>query len=171
MLALRWSDVVLDADEPHVIVRGTLKRRTGEGLIVDMPKTDASVRSVALASPAVSALREHRAKQNAWRLQLGTEWPDLDFVFTTDRGTPVDPANFRRKHLDICKLAGLSNRRFHALRHTWATLALEAGVPLEVVSRNLGHASLSITADIYAKVGEKSKRSAVDAVASLIDSA
>jgi integrase len=168
VLALRWADLDLSGDEPRLFVRGTLKRQKGVGLVVDRPKTDAATREVALADVVATALRNHRRSQNELRLQWGGAWPDSDFVFTTPIGTPVDPANFRRTHLHVCDVAGLGARRFHALRHTWATLALAEGVPLEVVSKNLGHAGLAITADVYAHVGEKATRTAVDAVANLM---
>lgn len=171
VLALRWSDVELDGDSPHLLVRGTLKRQKGVGLVVDRPKTDTSAREVALVSEVVEALRSHRVRQNALRLQHGPDWPDGDYIFTTPRGTPVDPSNFRKAHAAVCKSAGIGRRRFHALRHTWATLALAAGVTLEVVSTSLGHASLAITADVYAHVGKKAKQGAVEAVAAFIESA
>lgn len=171
VLALRWSGVVLDGDEPHAMVKGTLKRVSGAGLVIDTPKTEESERRVFLDETATSALREHRAAQNKLRLSRGAAWPNLDLVFTTDLGTMVDPANFRRRHLDICDAAGIGPRRFHALRHTFATLALEADVPLEVVSKSLGHASLSITADVYAKVGDAAQRGATAAVARLVEGA
>jgi integrase len=79
-------------------------------------------------------------------------------VFTTGAGNRLGG----RQALDIwhgwTKAAGLGVRRFHASRHTAATLMLERGVPLEVVSAILGHASLAITSDIYARVGADAKR-------------
>ena len=58
--------------------------------------------------------------------------------------------------------AGVGRRRFHASRHTAASLLLDSGVPLEVVSAVLGHASLAITADVYARVSMDAKRRALE---------
>ena len=55
----------------------------------------------------------------------------------------------KRSYAPLLKRAGLPYRRFHILRHTCATLLLEDGVPLQKVSALLGHASISITADLY----------------------
>jgi integrase len=63
---------------------------------------------------------------------------------------------------DLTIAAGVGRRRFHASRHTAATLMLNNGVPLEVVSATLGHAGLAITADIYAKVRADLQRTAAD---------
>jgi integrase len=59
--------------------------------------------------------------------------------------------------------------RFHALRHTAATVALAQGVPLEVISRQLGHAGYGITADVYARPGREAHRQAADAMQAVLD--
>ena len=65
---------------------------------------------------------------------------------------------------------GLSHVRQHDLRHGWATLALEGGVPLKVVSENLGHSTIVVTSDTYTHVSEGMTREAIATVASLIKS-
>ena len=75
-------------------------------------------------------------------------------MFTTNTGAALDPDNVARKYRSLCEEAGIGRRRFHALRHTTATLLLDEGVPLNVISVQLGHSSLAITADIYAKVSK-----------------
>jgi integrase len=162
-LALRWGDIDLDAGT--LTVRGTLKRRKGGGLYVDTTKTDAGMRVLPLVAGTGEALREHRRRQAAERLALGPLWVDTGHVFTTATGTPLDPRNVNRWWSALCERAGVGHRRFHAARHTAATLLLEQGVPLEVVSAVLGHAGLAITADVYAKVGMDAKRRALATLA------
>jgi integrase len=157
-LALRWSDVDLDAGT--LTVRGTLKRRPGGGLYVDTPKTDSACRTVPLVAGTLDALREHRKRQTAERLAARL-WTDSGHVFTDTIGGPLDPRNTLRWWQGLTEAAGLGRRRFHASRHTAATLLLDQGVPLEVVSAVLGHAGLAITADTYAKVTMESKRRAL----------
>ncbi|MGH9214908.1 MAG: tyrosine-type recombinase/integrase [Acidimicrobiales bacterium] len=161
-LALRWDDIDLDAGT--LIVRGTLKRRRRGGLYVDTTKTDAGMRELPLVAGTAEALREHRRRQ-AERLALGPLWVDSGHVFTSATGTPLDPRNANRWWSAICERAGVGHRRFHAARHTAATLLLDQGVPLEVVSAVLGHAGLAITADVYAKVGMDAKRRALATLA------
>ncbi|MGH9229556.1 MAG: tyrosine-type recombinase/integrase [Acidimicrobiales bacterium] len=163
-LALRWDDIDLDAGT--LAVRGTLKRRRdGGGLYVDTTKTSAGTRELPLVAGTAEALREHRRRQAAERLALGPLWVDSGHVFTTATGTPVDPRNANRWWSALCERAGVGHRRFHAARHTAATLLLDQGVPLEVVSAVLGHAGLAITADVYAKVGMDAKRRALATLA------
>jgi len=166
-LALRWTDVDLEAGQ--LTIRGTLKRRVGIGLVVDTPKTAHGYRTLPLPSFCVRALRNHRRRQAQQRMRLGPEWNDTGFVFTTPAGTPIDPRNLTRRYHVLTVRAGLGPRRFHALRHSAATLMLANGVPLEVISRTLGHAGLAITADVYAKVTKGLQRQAADAMDTAFD--
>lgn len=165
-LALRWENVDLDAGELRV--QGTLKRKVGEGLVLDTPKTKAGERTLPLLADCSEALVSRRRRQAAEKLEAGPAWEERGFVFTTPLGTPVDPRNVNRWWDSLCERAGIGHRRFHASRHTAATLLLDAGAPLEVVSAILGHASLAITADVYAKVTQDAKRRAVTAVDRLL---
>ena len=79
-------------------------------------------------------------------------WRDGDFVFTTKVGEPLDTSTVTRAFQAALRRAGLPRQRFHDLRHACATLHLEAGEELLVVSRMLGHSTISTTADIYAHI-------------------
>ena len=70
-------------------------------------------------------------------------------IFTTRNGTPIHPRNLLRDFKDLLHNAGLPEIRFHDLRHTAASLMLNHGIPIIVVSRRLGHAKPSITLDVY----------------------
>jgi integrase len=144
--ALRWSDV--DLDTGRVTVRHTLQR--GVRSLAD-PKTDSSKRTLPLGSVAAT-LRAHRTRQLEERLVAGRRWKDLDFVFATPLGEPVDTSTVNRAFQAALRRTGLPRQRFHDLRHRCATLRLEAGEELVVVSRILGHSTLSTTADVYAHV-------------------
>jgi integrase len=151
LLALRWQDVDFDSEILHV--RGTLKRQAGGGFYLDDPKTEKGRRSIPLQPSAVSTLRRWRDTQLLEKETAGDRWQDHGFVFTSNVGTPLDPSNLRRQWQAIGEEAGLGRLRFHAARHTFATLALESGkVELAEVSRFLGHGSLAVTADIYSHV-------------------
>jgi integrase len=146
-LSLRWPEVDLSA--------GTLR--------VDTSKTDAGSRTVALPGFVVAALKAHRARQREERMASDV-WGDPDLVFCSIVGTRLDRRNVLRWWHDLTIRAGVGRRRFHASRHTAATLMLNNGVPLEVVSKTLGHAGLAITADVYAKVRPELQRTAADAM-------
>jgi len=161
-LALRWDD--LDLERGNLTVRATLKRRPGKGLILDTPKTARGRRTIPLPGVSVTALRDHRRAQAAKRLAAGPEWRDTGHVFATPIGTPLDPDNLTKHFHALCDRAGIPRRRFHALRHSAATLMLAAGTPLEVISKTLGHAGYAITADVYARVVPELQREAADAM-------
>lgn len=90
------------------------------------------------------------------------------FVFPTSTGTPLRNSNFRRRHWDkAAKACGLDGLTPHDLRHTAASLAVGAGANVKAVQRMLGHASASMTLDVYAGLfGDD-----LDAVADLLDEA
>ena len=73
-------------------------------------------------------------------------------MFTTAIGTPLDGRNVTHELQAALSRAGLPRQRFHDLRHAYATLMLEAGEDLAMVSRTLGHSNISTTADTYAHV-------------------
>lgn len=145
LVALDWADIDLDAAT----------------LTIGDAKTEAGRRTLPLVAGTAQALRAHRRKQTAERVELGPLWRAGDAVFTTTGGQRLGGRSALRAWHAWTEAAGLGPRRFHASRHTCATLLLEAGVPLETVSAVLGHASLAITADVYAKVGVEAKRRAL----------
>ena len=124
-----------------------------------------------LVGPTAPALREHRRRQAEERLKAGPAWQESGWVFATPLGTPLDPRNALRWWHGLTEHAGVGRRRFHACRtHTAASLLLDSGVPLEVVSAVLGHASLAITADVYARITMDAKRRALEALSDAVES-
>lgn len=136
LLALRWQDV--DLATGLLSVRHALDRRTRQ---LAEPKTASSKRTLRLPAFVVSALAAHRERQAIVPLS--------GLVFTTPKGTALDPSNALRAFHRALDRAGLPRQRFHDLRHAYATLALETGESIDAVSRALGHTSIATTADIY----------------------
>jgi integrase len=146
LLALRWSDVDLDARTMTILK--TL--RAGERAET---KTESSCRTIVIPAMAVDALRDQRQRQRLDRLRAGRRWQDGgDFVFASRLGTPLNGVKITHALHVALDRAGLPQMRFHDLRHIAATLMLEAGVPLITVSRGLGHAKIHTTADVYGRV-------------------
>jgi integrase len=156
-LGLRWIDVDLDGGWLHV--RQSLQRQAPKegavragSLVLVAPKTQRSVRKVPLPPVCASALRAHRRRQVAERLEAGPYWQDTGLVFTTTLGTPIDPRNVNRWFDQLCERAGVRRLRVHDLRHTCASLLLAQGVPARVVMEVLGHSQISVTMDLYTHV-------------------
>jgi len=110
-------------------------------------------RTVRLTPQAAVALEGPLERQLTQIEALGDFYCDQGLVFTTERGTPINPSNLRqRSFVPLLKRAGLPHIRFHDLRHTCATLLLGKGVHPKFVQELLGHATIAITLDTYSHV-------------------
>lgn len=147
---LRWRDI--DLREGTITVNHQLQRIKGE-LTLTQPKTSKGVRTVILPRFATEALQAHHVRQQIIdRPYAGEEWQETGFVFTSERGTPLDDANVRRTLRQLLKTANLPHMRFHDLRHTCASLLLAQKVPPRVVMEILGHSQISLTLNTYSHV-------------------
>jgi integrase len=150
ILGLRWYDVDLEA--ATLAVRHALTAVRYE-LVFGEPKTSRSRRSLPLTAAMVAALRAHRSRQSEERLAWGLAWANpRGLVFTRENGDPVHPDAFQDIFERHMRKAGVPRIRFHDTRHTFATLALQAGIHPKVVSEILGHATIAITLDTYSHV-------------------
>ena len=157
-LALTWDRI--DFKARTITISGTMKRRKGGGFYVEMPKSHTSTRTLDLTPRVATALRKHRKLQAAERLAVGPAWQPGDWVFSSTVGSPLDDRNVTRWWHGLCDTAGIERHRFHSSRHSAATLMLDQGVPLEVISRILGHSSVAITGDVYARPSAEALREA-----------
>lgn len=166
-LGLRWEDV--DLDRRFIRVQQQLLEAGGR-LSFGPPKTGSGVRTVPLDAATVRVLREHQDQQIAEETRAGTLglWTSTGLVFTHADGRCVHPDWVTRHFQRMAESAGLPRIRVHDLRHTSASLALAAGVPLKVVSARLGHSSLAITADLYTHVIPAVAYEAADQIGSLV---
>ncbi len=166
-LGLRWADV--DLDQRLIRVQQQLLEAHGH-LHFGPPKTSSGLRTVPLDDVTVSVLGEHREQQDreAARADVMQLWSDTGLVFTRHNGLCLRPDRITREFQGVVKEAGLPTIRLHDLRHTSASLALAAGVPLKVVSARLGHSSLSITADLYTHVIPAVAYDAADLIGGLV---
>jgi integrase len=177
LLALQWGAV--DFDKKSLKIDAALKP-TSEGLQRGAPKTERSRRTIRLDEGLVALLRRERERQETEQrtlkgmkgvVVLRPLLPDTALIFAA---TPVDPASPRR-HGPISKAfalraakAGFAELRFHDLRHTHATLLLQAGVPVAAVSARLGHANAAITLGIYSHSTSDAEAAAAQEAGSLL---
>ncbi len=165
VLGLRWDD--LDLDAGRLAVRQTFVSIKYK-ITPSTPKTNNGRRSLTLDPLTVAVLRQHRARQLREKLAAGSLYIDSDLVFAREDGTPLHPDQFTQRFNRIVELAGLSRIRLHDLRHTHATLGLAAGVPTEVMSKRLGHATTAFTSDVYTHAVPKLEEEAANLIADLI---
>jgi integrase len=173
-LGLRWDDV--DLEHGRIVVRRQLVQLGGhhacphcdghQGVTFAAPKTaSGDARIVALDAGAVGLLMGHRLRQDTER-ELG--YVDHGLVFAASNGDPLRPDLVTKRFVELCDEAGVRQVRLHDLRHGRASLLLAAGVDIAVVSKILGHGSLSITSDTYAHLLEGVGAAAAEAASALV---
>lgn len=169
LLALRWDDI--DLENCELTVSKSLKRVTIiengiriSKLIEQTPKTKNSIRKVDIPSAIITILQNHKDKQSLEKVKAGNLYTDINLVFSTELGNYIDDRNLRRSYKRILTKANIPYIKFHSLRHTYATRLFENGVPLKTVSELLGHADISVTANIYTHVMKKEKTKAADKI-------
>jgi integrase len=94
-------------------------------------------------------LLTHKGEQEELIQSVGQDWTNLDLVFPSGVGTPLTASNIRRDFRQLLAASRLPKIRFHDLPHTAASLMLNHGIPVLIVSKRLGHSKPSITLDVY----------------------
>lgn len=148
LLGLKWSDI--DWVKHTIRVERQLVRPEGKGVQFAPLKTKSGRRSIDISPRTIEALREHYNNQHLIKQSVGTKWQENDLIFTNSFGGPINPRNLLRDFKKLLQDAGLPPIRWHDLRHTTASIWLNQGIPVLVVSKRLGHSRPSITLDIYA---------------------
>jgi integrase len=146
---LRWSDVDWGTGTGG---RFFIRRSIYRGKITE-PKTAAGVRRVDVSQDVLKDLQVYQVM-----------YPPLagDLIFRTGAGTPMDPDDWaKRRFYPLLKTAGLRRLTFHACRHTYASLLINQGESIKYVSRQLGHASINITADLYGHLFKETSTAAM----------
>jgi integrase len=140
----------------------------GSKLVWGKPKSKAGERVVGLDKDSVKAGTEHRSRRRRERLAAGIAWEDSGRMFTAETGAPLKPDWISRRFKELTAEAGLPVIKFHAARHTAATLALQAKVETKIVSEQLGHSTTRITEDLYQHVSVQMQIGAAETVVALL---
>lgn len=155
ILALKWDKISFE--ERTINVDTSLMLGDG-GYTLTTPKTESSIRTITFGDLLLKDLKSWKAKQNKLMLATGNRYNDKDFVFTNTVGNHFDPSTLGHKFNMAIEAAGVPKIRFHDLRHTHATISLEAGMSLKEVQDKLGHSSIKTTGDVYAHVTDNMKK-------------
>lgn len=182
-LALNWDDIDFDNKTLSVDRDVVYKKLDGEdkaGLHYQTPKSYTSIRCIPLNTDIIRVLENHRKEQRLLRFKMGSEWKPLEqpeaqfLIFAKEDGTPFLPQNI---YYDLDRLVETYNKREtvlskeenrepfllerirpHQLRHTYATICFENGIPMKTVQTLLGHAGIQITADRYTHITEEKQK-------------
>ncbi len=164
ILGLRWSDVDLDC--ARLSVRHAVVTVAYE-VLESTPKSH-QARVIDLDPETVALLREDRREQKIERAEWGADYRDNDLVVAKENGVPLHPQSFSQAFERLVKRADLPRIRLHDLRHTHATIAIKAGVPVKVISERLGHESPAFTLKQYAHVVPGMQAEAAALIAELV---
>lgn len=145
------ADTDVDTEGAKVTVSAALVQVRGR-LVWGRPKSKAGERVVGLDNGSVAAARAHRTLRKRERLAAGEAWEDSGQMFTDELGQALHPEYVSRRFRELAAAAGLPVIKFHAARHTAATLALEASTDIRIVSEMLGHSTTRVTQDLYQHV-------------------
>ena len=163
ILGLKWSAVDWKNSRVHIV--NSILYSADRGIYEDMPKTETSVRWVTLPGETMDLLREWRMKQDGERLRLGDYYHDQGFLFAQDTGEPMHPDSVTDWMKNFSKRHGLPHIHPHSFRHTMASMLYFNGVDSVSISKRLGHAQVSTTANIYAHVMEEADQRNADILA------
>jgi integrase len=166
-LGLRWRDLDLDAGTISVVQ--ALARSVEKGLIFQPPKTNSGRRVIDLDDSTVAVLRAHQGQQLLYRSQLEAVYQNQDLLFPDPTGGPLNPMALTRAFKRLAQRVGVKDGRLHNLRHFHASVMLQSGQSLVLVSKRLGHASVSTTADIYAHIAGGWQKEAARAFAKAME--
>jgi integrase len=166
-VGLRWEDV--DLDDACLSVAQQITDVNGRSM-VSTPKSKCGTRDVPIDDVTVAVLRRQLKLQDGERAAWGSAWHESGLVFTREDGRPLRPEFATRHFQALTKQAGLRVIRLHDLRHTNASMALEGGVAMKVVSERLGHSNIAITANLYTHVSRRVGNAAAERIADLLRS-
>lgn len=164
IVGLKFSDV--NFEECKITFRRSAYKVKGAPISVKPPK-DNDVRTVAVYPEVIEYLRRLQMQRNREREQLGTAWQGADWIFTTETGSIMHPQTPSKRFRKFLARHGLKHRKFHALRHTSATLLLFESVNIRTVQERLGHGSLKTT-QLYLHCIQEADTQAANALRSAI---
>jgi len=133
------------------------------------PKTAKSKRSIPLMDMAIEALRIQQERQLETKKKYEPIYNDEGFVFAREDGRHLEQRSFFDDYNAFLQRYGITKVRFHDLRHTFASLLLEAGESPKIIQELLGHSTITTTMDIYTHITSKGKIRAVKMLDDLVE--
>lgn len=165
--AVTWSDLHLDGIRPYIDVNKTMSEVTGQGVVIDKPKTEAGKRTVYIDNKTRQLLIRWRAVQGQRLMRRGLP---ADAVWTNQRLTGRISSNQPREWLlSAIKGTDVPRTNIHGLRHTYITLAVQAGMDIKTLQAQVGHDDINTTLNVYTAVTADMRATTVDKFTSLVN--
>lgn len=157
LIGLKFSDI--DFDTCKVTVERSAYKITGKSTAIKPPK-DYQVRVIAVSRYCIELIKLLQAEKISEQARIGTAWKDNNWLFTQWNGEIMNPQTPSKQFSKFLAKNGLKHRKFHALRHTSATLLLYGDVNLKEVQSRLGHADISTTNKYLHSIAEADEAAA-----------
>ncbi len=163
--ALQWSDI--DLNNKTIKVNHTLISK-GKGIFeLGTPKTKSSNRTIVIGDTLINILKKHSLYQKENKLKYSKYYADSNFICTKENGEHITTDSLKYLSKVINYELGI-NFNFHSLRHTHATMLLEAGANIKDIQERLGHSKLATTMDTYSHVTNKMKKDTVNILENIL---
>ena len=169
ILGLKWSAVDFAGNRIHIC--NNILYSPDVGIYEDTPKTATSDRWITLPGETMQLLRKYQVWQNTERLRLGEYYQNQNYLFAQDNGGPMHPDSVTDWMNKFSKRHDLPHINPHAFRHTMASMLYFNGVDSVSISKRVGHAQVSTTANIYAHVTTSAKREAAKTMGNILSRA
>lgn len=166
IMGLKWAKV--DFENNRIHIDNNLQYTAARGLYEETPKTAASVRNIKLPAETMQLLWQYRSWQARQRLASGDRWTYTDYVFTQENGKPMHPDSLTDWLGKFSKRHDLPHINPHAFRHTMASILYFNGMDSVTISKRLGHAKVSTTADIYAHIIQEADERAAECIGDVV---
>lgn len=167
-LALTWEDI--NFRDNTISINKTQSRGDNAKLVIQSPKTRRSNRNISIDPTTISVLHHWQIEQRKLLLQLGFNVNQKEsYVFTNERGEMFQPSKPRKWLEHTLKRYDLNHVTVHAFRHTYATMAFEAGATIKSVQEQLGHSSYKTTMDVYTAVTKSKQNEATTKLAKYLN--
>lgn len=169
-LGLLWSDIDFETGKITIDHQLGSIRSKGGSRELSSTKTESGNRIIIAPRSLLDILKHVKKEQAEKRLAAGEGWMDTKgLVFTNAVGQSLAHSTIDHHMVRACQRAGIESHRFHDLRHTYAVRAILAGVPINSVSKQLGHKTISITMDFYANMTDAARQDCADKVQQAFD--
>lgn len=175
LLALTWGDI--NFNECYIDVNKNMSEASevseegrGEGkIIIQTPKTLGSIRKVIVPGLLIEVLKHYKEKQKDNIYIHTTRYENNNLVFCNRYGKYINQAQLRKNFKKVIESINIHDKKFHDLRHTYATRLFELGENPKVVQKLLGHSNISITLDTYTYVLGEVEAQAISKLNNLFD--
>ena len=167
-LGIKWSDFNYDKGTVY-IQRQIQYRNSSTGVYVESPKTESSFRCLKVPQEVINLLPLLKAERERTKTDVGDNWKEQDFLFTTWCGEPMRPGRPYVWLKNFCERERLQFKAIHSFRHSAATNLIHNGVDIAAVSNILGHNTPNVTLGIYAHEVKEATALGCDVMSQLLE--